>query len=190
MYRAMTFKVLKAGIDLMDEARVSALAASTEIRLQRSGTQLRVTLDGKDVTTSIRRPEVTAAVSAVSAIGSVREVMVREQQKIGKDGGVVLEGRDIGTVVFPDADLKIFMVADVAQRAERRRKELHDAGIDVDAGTLARELAERDRKDSQRNISPLRKADNAIVLDTTTMTIEQQVEAIIGHAEALLRRDR
>jgi cytidylate kinase len=186
MYRAMTFKVLKSGIDLTDEGEVARLASSTEIRLQRSGSQLRVMLDGKDVTTAIRRPEVTAAVSAVSAIRGVRDVMVREQREMGRDGGVVLEGRDIGTVVFPEADLKIFMVADVAQRAERRRIDLHGQGIEVDVAMLAQELLERDRKDTQRNISPLRKADNAFVLDTTNLTIEQQVETIIRHAHTLL----
>ncbi len=185
MYRAMTLKILQSGISPTDAAGIEAVAASTEIRLHREGSRLRVTLDGKDVTQEIRTPAVTAAVSAVSALKSVRDVMVREQRRMGKDGGVVLEGRDIGTVVFPEADVKVYMVAEVARRAQRRQKELRQQGIEIDVGTVTQDLIERDRKDSQRNISPLRKADNAIVLDTTNLTIDEQVERIISHVRSL-----
>ncbi len=185
MYRAMTLKILQRGISPTDEAGIKAVATSTEIRLYREGSRLRVTLDGKDVTQDIRTPAVTAAVSAVSAMKCVRDVMVREQRQMGKDGGVVLEGRDIGTVVFPEADVKVYMVAEVSRRAQRRQKELRQQGIEIDVGTVTHDLMERDRKDSQRNISPLRKAENAIVLDTTNLTIEEQVDRIIRHVRSL-----
>ncbi len=185
MYRAITAKILQRGIAPTDERRIKDLAESTEIRLYRDGSRIRVTVDGKDVTQEIRTPAVTGAVSAVSALKCVRDVMVREQRRMGKDGGVVLEGRDIGTVVFPDADVKVYMVAEVSRRAQRRQKDLRQQGIEVDVDTVTHELLERDRKDSQRNISPLRKAENAIVLDTTNLTIEEQVDTIIRHVRSL-----
>jgi cytidylate kinase len=108
--------------------------------------------------------------------------MVREQRKIGELGGVVVDGRDIGTVVFPNADVKIFMIADVEERARRRQKELKQAGVTVDLSKLVEEIAIRDNKDSGRDISPLRKADDAIVLDTTDLTIDEQVDFIVKKA--------
>lgn len=188
MYRAMTLKVLREGIDIQDRAAISRAANNTTVRLlaQESGTQ-KVLLDGEDVTEAIRRPEVTATVSAVSSIKEVREVMVREQRRMAEQGGIVLEGRDIGTVVFPEADLKIFMVADVRERAFRRKKELESQGHSVPIDQLVAEIMERDEKDSVRDVSPLRKADDAVVLDTSTMTIEQQVDFIVQRAHELIR---
>jgi cytidylate kinase len=188
MYRAMTLKILQEGIDLSDRSAIARVAGNTVIQLERRGTDLRVLLDGADVTAKIRSQAVTRNVSAVSMLKEVRDVMVREQRRMGADGGIVLEGRDIGTVVFPDADLKIFMVAEVVERARRRQIELGREGQDVALEELVRDIAERDRKDSQRDISPLCRADDALILDTSELTIAEQVDFIVERAEELLRQ--
>ena len=188
MYRAMTLKVLENGIDPKDELAVGALADTTIIRLEHSNHSLRVYLDGRDVTDAIRKPEVTRNVSAVSAMKRVREAMVREQRRMGERGGIVLEGRDIGTVVFPNADLKIFMVANVDERAKRRNAELQEKGLSVSLEQLKEEIIERDQKDSLREISPLRKAADAVVIVTSAVTIDEQVDRIVQEAEAILHR--
>lgn len=187
MYRAITLKVLRHNIDLSDEASINNLAKKSSIRLEQNKNQIKVFLDNKDVTNEIRSPEVTCAVSAVSAIPKVRELMVSMQRKMGKDGGVVLEGRDIGTVVFPNADLKIYMIADVKERAQRRQKDLEKIGVQVDLEKLVNEINERDHKDSHRSLSPLKKADDAIVLDTTNLSIEEQVEFIVEKVKDILK---
>jgi cytidylate kinase len=179
MYRAMTVKVLRAGIDPADEAAVGALADGTRITVTTDAGCQGVELDGEDVTDEIRTPEVTRAVSQVSAQRSVRNLMVREQRRLAEGGGAVLEGRDIGSVVLPDADVKIFLVAEPAERAKRRRKELLERGIDVGLDELETEIGERDRLDSTRGISPLRRADDAVEVDTSRLTIPEQVDLII-----------
>jgi cytidylate kinase len=187
MYRAMTLKILSEDVDLDDAESISRVADDTKIELARDGDESRILLDGRDVTSAIRSQTVTKAVSAVSMVKKVREVMVREQRRMGAGGGIVLEGRDIGTVVFPNADLKVFMVADVERRAQRRQKELEQQGVSVSLEELTREIAERDRKDSGRNISPLRRADDAVIVDTSDMTIKEQVEFVVAKAKELLR---
>ena len=186
MYRAMTLKVLTQGIDIRDAEAVEELAEQTEIRLERENGGLKVILDGHDVTKQIRKPEVTKAVSAVSSYEKVRAAMVREQRRMEKEGGIVLEGRDIGTVVFPSAELKIYMVANVEERARRRQEELKAEGISSDVELVAQEIMERDEKDSNRELSPLRKAPDAVVLDTSRMTIEQQVDFIVQKAREII----
>lgn len=188
MYRAMTLKALENNMDLHDEQAVGAMADGTVIRLEHHDHVLRVILDNRDVTEAIRRPEVTRNVSAVSAIKRVREAMVREQRRMGERGGIVLEGRDIGTVVFPDADVKIFMVANLDERAKRRGAELKEKGIAVSLEELKEEIIERDQKDSAREVSPLRKAADAVVIDTSRLTIGEQVDRIVKEAETLLHR--
>lgn len=188
MYRAMTFKVLTQKINLGEEQKISQLAERTEIRLQQIDNLTKVFLDQQDVTNAIRTPEVTAAVSAVSSIKKVRELMVREQRRMGKEGGVVLEGRDIGTVVFPDADLKVFMVADVGKRAQRRQKDLEQQSVFLSLDELRDQITSRDQKDSERDISPLRRAEDAVVLDTSGLTIEQQVNFIVERAKTLIEK--
>ncbi len=187
MYRAMTLKVLEQKIDLEDQTAIGQLARHTKISLVHINNELRVLLDGRDVTRAIRSQQVTKSVSAISMIDAVREVMVREQRRMGTEGGIVLEGRDIGTVVFPNADLKVFMVADVEKRASRRQKDLEKQGVEVSLEDLKQEIIERDRKDSKRNISPLRKADDAIVIDTSDLTVDQQVELIVTKANSVLQ---
>jgi cytidylate kinase len=178
MYRAVTLAVLRSGIDPDDQAAVERLASECTITLARSedGSPT-IYLNGDDVTNTIRSPEVTSTVSLVSSYAGVRERMVAMQQEMGAKGGVVLDGRDIGTVVFPDADVKVFMVADLHARAERRHAELERVGTSVD--TIEAQLAERDRFDSSREVSPLRKADDAVLLDTSGLTIEEQVERVL-----------
>lgn len=188
MYRAMTVKVLEHHLDVRDEESIVALAERTRIELRRHENSLKVFLDNRDVTRAIRSQEVTRAVSAVSAIRKLREVMVREQRRIAKVGGVILEGRDIGTVVFPDADLKIYMKANVEKRAMRRRQELALQSMDIALEDLVSDIRERDRKDSQRDVSPLRIARDAIVIDTSDLTIEEQVDLIINKVEEIQMR--
>jgi cytidylate kinase len=186
MYRAVTLKVLDEQIDISDQAAVEEIAHSCRIGLQSNREGNRVFLDGVDVTGRIRLPQVTNAVSAVSSYPGVREVMVREQRRMAEHTDVVLEGRDIGTVVLQDADLKIFMVANVHERARRRKKDLAENGIDADE--LAQEIELRDMKDSTRKASPLMKAADAIELDTSGLTVEQQVQFIIDRAKNIRRR--
>jgi cytidylate kinase len=178
MYRAVTLAVLRAGIDPDDQEAVERLASECTITLASSDdARPTIQLNGVDVTNTIRTPEVTSNVSLVSSYPGVRERMVSMQQELGAKGGVVLDGRDIGTVVFPDADVKVFMVADLHARAERRHAELERTGTSVN--TIEEQLAERDRFDSSREVSPLRKADDAVMIDTSGLTIEGQVERVL-----------
>ncbi|HVK40662.1 MAG TPA: (d)CMP kinase [Candidatus Kapabacteria bacterium] len=180
MYRAATLAVLRAGIDPSDREAVERIACRTSIRFRRADDgSLDTLLDGEDVSAEIRSPEVTAHVSAVSSYPRIREHLVALQQQMGREGGVVLDGRDIGTVVFPDADVKVFMVADLRARAERRKAELSTQGTDVDLGGLQADLERRDHLDSTRELSPLTKAEDAVEIDTSTMSIEAQVEKVL-----------
>jgi len=190
MYRAMTVKVFDHHIDLNNSKAIASLAGGTQIELKKAGDSLHVFLDGTDVSDRIRTREVTNAVSAVSAIQEVRDVMVREQRRMGKTGGVVLEGRDIGTVVFPDADVKIYMIADIGERALRRQREMVEQDSFVDLDELRIELAKRDAWDSGRNISPLRQAKDAILLDTSKLTIDEQVEFVVQRVNEKLDNER
>ena len=140
-------------------------------------------MDGAEVTEAIRSTEVTANVSRVAAIGAVREAMVAQQRRMGESGGVLMDGRDIGTVVFPNAQLKIFLTASVEERALRRYKELRAKGQDVDLAQLKEDIASRDKQDSERAISPLRQAEDALLLDTSHMNIEQVTAKILQLVE-------
>lgn len=180
MYRAMTLKVLSAGINPYDSGEVIRLAADSVITISDSDGDSGVFLDGENVGGKIRNPEVTRAVSQISTIAAVRELMVKEQRRLASGGGVVLEGRDIGTVVLPDADVKIFLIADETERARRRQKELLEKEIEVPLDDLVNEIHERDRKDSSRHLSPLRRATDAVEVDTSGLTVEDQVEKILN----------
>ena len=186
MYRAMALKVLRNKISEHDSIKVAELAKVTSVRLVSDGTKVKVVLDGIEVSEEIRSPEVTNIVSPVSTVSEVRVLMVKEQRAMGNNGGIVLEGRDIGTIVFPNADLKIFMLANERERVERRKKELEINGVTVKIDDLEKEIVERDRIDSERAVSPLRKAEDAIELDTTKLTIEQQVEFIVVKAKNII----
>ncbi|MCX6143894.1 MAG: (d)CMP kinase [Ignavibacteriales bacterium] len=186
MYRAVTLRALEEKLPLEDADRISALAEKTQLRLEKGDNGVRVFVDGREVTQQVRSAQVTRSVSAVSSYQRVRNVLVREQRRMADGGGVVLEGRDIGTVVLPNADLKIFMIANVPQRVERRKKDLEIAGVDVDSVTLEQEIRERDRLDSTREASPLRKASDAIEVDTSGMSIEEQVDFVVARAKEII----
>lgn len=188
MYRAVTLKVLLLRVDPRDEETVESVARTGKIELKNSAEGLLVFLDGEDVTPQIRSSDVTRNVSLVSSYRGVREAMVRIQRQMGTDGGVVLEGRDIGTVVFPQADLKIFMVANLATRTRRRATEIKSLGGNAQEETLREEIQTRDSLDSTRRESPLSKAPDAIQLDTSDMTVEQQVKFVVRKAREILDR--
>ena len=176
MYRAVTLWALRHGLvsdGNLDEAALVAALGDMHIELRPDGG---VWLDGDEVTGAIRSLEVSELVSHVSSIGAVRQHLVALQRAMGRQGGVVMDGRDIGTVVFPDADLKIFLTADPAVRARRRYDELRAAGVDVSLTEIERNIRQRDHHDQTRDISPLRQAPDAIVLDNSYMTLSEQMQ--------------
>nr|WP_197278824.1 bifunctional pantoate--beta-alanine ligase/(d)CMP kinase [Pseudanabaena sp. 'Roaring Creek'] len=184
MYRSVTLAVLREGIDLRDRDKVQEIAAKSKIQLFANpiaGKPMQVLLNGEDITTEIRTPEVTANVSSIAAQAGVREILVKQQQMIGQTGGVVMEGRDIGTHVFPDAEVKIFLTASAGERAKRRQADLIAQGqVAPDLATLEREIQERDRKDSTRDHSPLVKSEDATLVNTDGLSIEEVVAAIVN----------
>lgn len=189
MYRALTLKVIESGVDPNDENGIVKLAENTRIEILYKNGDFKVFLDGEDVTEKIRTPQVTSFVSLVSAHPRVREKMVEKQRELGKNGGVVMDGRDIGTVVFPKADLKIFMKADVKERAKRRQKEMENQGLHIELDELIKDIEERDKLDSTREVAPLKKAEDAIEIDTTNLTIEEQVELVLNKAYELINKN-
>jgi cytidylate kinase len=176
MYRAFALKALRSGIPLDDSGSLIELSSETTIRLESGGDENRVLLDGEDVTGLIRNQTVTDAASRVSVFPAIRAWMVRLQQQLGADGGVVMEGRDIGTVVFPHADAKIFLDAAPEVRGMRRFDQLGPKPAQQPEEVI-RDLHERDRRDRNRADSPLKPADDAVLLDSTDMTLEQAVAA-------------
>ncbi|WHZ31597.1 (d)CMP kinase [Desemzia incerta] len=175
MYRVLTLQALRHDVDVEDESKLVALLKDTDITFEPDGNQQKVFLNGENVTTDIRQPDVTNAVSAVSAHKGVREELVRRQQVIAEAGGIVMDGRDIGTAVLPDAEVKIFLVASAKERAERRYKENISKGIETPLEVLQKEIEDRDYKDSHREVSPLVQADDAVLLDTTSLSIDEVV---------------
>ncbi len=179
MYRAVTLKVLNQNIPVTDQEAVARIAKDIDIQFEKNNQKTIIYMDGEDVSDAIRTPEVDRQISPVAANPKVREILVKKQQEMGREGGVVLDGRDIGTVVFPNAELKIFMVASVEERAKRRLKDLENQGIQADLEKIKEEIRYRDLQDMKRSYGPLKKADDAIEIDTTDLTIEQQVEKIL-----------
>ncbi|MBQ3459235.1 MAG: (d)CMP kinase [Solobacterium sp.] len=187
MYRCTALKALQSGIALDDEASVCEMLKNTEITLTPDG---KVFLDGKDVSTDIRADEVSMAASDVSKLEKVRADLVARQQEMAKAKGFIMDGRDIGTVVLKDAEVKIYMTASAYARAERRYKQNIEKGIPTsDIETIAKEIAERDYQDMHREHSPLRKADDAIEIDTSDMTIPEVTEAIYQLCEKFLQKE-
>ncbi len=183
MYRAVTLYFLENNIDYENPEAVAEALKDIEIRFERINGQNRTFLNGRDVEHEIREMMVNDHVSPVSAISAVRRAMVAQQQAMGKRRDIVADGRDIGTVVFPDAELKIFLTADADVRTSRRHLELASKGIDADWEDVQRNLLERDRIDSGRADSPLRKADDAVVIDNTLLSEEQQLEKALALAK-------
>jgi len=189
-YRALALKALRHGALLNDEVGLETLAKETHIELQppkpeqeAAGATNGVYLDGTDVTKEIRTPTVAQAASRLATIAGVRRVLVAEQQRVGGGGGIVMEGRDIGTVVFPNAELKIFLDASPEERAERRWKEHQEKGEKMTLAEVFDEVIERDRRDRERKVSPLVRSGNAVLVDNTAMGIEETARLIVMLAE-------
>ena len=190
MYRALALKALRGGTPLDDEGSLAARLGATRIELRELGSA--VELDGRPVTADIRTQEVSEAASRVSVHPGVRREMVARQRELGRSGGVVLDGRDIGTAVFPDAEAKFFVDADARERALRRHAELRATGVDVDLALIEREIRERDHNDSTRSDSPLTRAPDALLIDTTHLGPEAVVERmleVVKRRSALSRQE-
>ena len=179
MYRAVTLAVLEKDISLTHEYTLESFLTSLDLNILYIEKTLMIELDQLDVTDRIRDPEVTAKVSEVSALPAVRKTMVKFQRKLASDKDCIVEGRDIGTVVFPNADLKFYMIADAGIRAERRKKDLLTLGKNKDISELETEIKNRDRKDSTRVHSPLSKAEDSIIIDTSHLDFHEQVNMIV-----------
>lgn len=177
MYRAVAWKMIQEGIPLHDEDAIVRMASNMNIDFA-DGDGSRILVDGMDVSKEIRSPEVTRLSSPVSAIPGVRRILVAKQRSLAADDGVVMEGRDIGTVVLPDAQVKVFLEASIDERARRRYTETIESGGNADYNEIRRSIAERDNRDSTREDSPLCKADDAITINTDSLSIEQVVNAI------------
>jgi len=179
MYRALALKVLSEGIDISNDGALTELIDRTEIDIAETGGKLKVLLDGEDVSEEIRTPEVSQMASKTSALKVVRHWMLLLQRALGQRGNVVAEGRDIGTVVFPDAEVKIYLDASVQERARRRVEELRKAGRQVSLDETLREMGERDKRDSERDLAPLRKANDAIAIDSTSLDAETLAQRVM-----------
>src|SRR5260370_42038444 len=180
MYRAVGWKALRDGVPLDDEGAVAALAAQSRIE----GTDARVAIDDADVTRAIRTPEIDRAAAAVARLPRVRAVLVTRQRQMGAGGAIVMEGRDIGTVVFPDADVKIYLDAAPEERARRRASDPAHSGGPAAVSEVATLLTERDRSDSTRTVSPLYAAPDALVVDTTGKSVEE----VVGNVLRIVKR--
>lgn len=188
MYRAVALAFMRAGAEPTSGAATDLLP-DVRIDIRYDDDAMRVYLNGEDVTEAIRTQSVGTMASRVSQLAAVRDTLVREQRRIAAErvaaeGGVVLDGRDMGTVVFPDADVKIFMVADARVRAKRRRAEYAAQGRDVSLDAVHEEIIERDRQDQTRELSPLQQADDAVELDTTDRSVDEQVDFVVNLAQS------
>lgn len=183
MYRAVTLKAVKEEIPFTHESALTELAkrVSLEFKMMPDGS-LHLFMDGRDVSEGIRTQEVNRGVSAVSAVEGVRKIMVERQRQLGAEGNVVMDGRDIGAKVLPQADLKIYLTASIKERANRRWRELTEKGVSVSKEEIEASLKQRDEMDSKRRIDPLMPAPDSIIIDTTDLEIEEIVEEILGLA--------
>lgn len=185
MYRAIALKIYQSGTELTDKASLTKLLNSTTVTQKNQNGEVHFLLDGNDVTEEIRTPEISLWVGPVSEHALVREYLVNWQREIGKAGGIVADGRDIGTVVFPNADLKVYLIADSHIRAVRRQKELASRGIVQKVEEVEDAIVKRDHRDSTREHSPLRMAGDAIEIDTTHLTVGDQVERVLALVKKL-----
>jgi cytidylate kinase len=184
MYRAVTLAALEKGVDLADGDALGRLAAEADIELrERHGDNVQVLLDGRDVSDEIRTPAVTGASSQVAAHPRVRKELLAKQRELIATGDWVVEGRDIGTVVAPDAAIKVFLTADPGERARRRAEELRRRGIAAEDEDVHRAIEQRDRLDSTRSAAPLRTADDAVTIDTTGLDAGEVIERVAALAE-------
>lgn len=181
MYRALTLKAIRERIGLENEGALVSLASATKIDLEEAGGKLKVYLDGEDVAALIRTPELTNKVRYIARIPGVRQEMVKLQRAIGGRHGAVLEGRDIGTVVFPNADYKFYLDADVEERVRRRHRELMELGQKLDLEDMRKDVVVRDESDMKRSVGALKKASDAILIDTTDLTIDEVVDEMLRY---------
>jgi CMP/dCMP kinase len=183
MYRAIGWKTRHEGIDPSDEKKLADLCQRTEVLIRKDNSDPRVYVDGRDVSNEIRTPEMGMTASAVSKSAAVRARLLMLQRELGNNGGVVMDGRDIGTVVFPDADIKFFLDASAGERGRRRYLELKAKGMDVDLTRITQEIVDRDQQDSSRILAPLKKAEDALLLDTTGMSIDGVLDFMLKVVE-------
>ena len=180
MYRAIGWKAKREGIDPDDEAKLADLCGRTEVTIKKDNSDPRFFVNGIDVTGEIRTPEMGMMASAVSKSPAVRARLLTLQRELGRGGGVVMDGRDIGTVVFPDADVKFYLDASAGERGKRRCLELKAKGMDVDRAQITKEIEERDRQDSGRALAPLKKADDALLIDSSAMSIDDVLDRMLS----------
>jgi cytidylate kinase len=180
MYRSIGWKAKKERLDLDDENAMADLCMRTEVTIKKDNSDPRFSVDGYDVTGEIRTPEMGMLASSVSRSPAVRARLLTLQRELGESGGVVMDGRDIGTVVFPDADRKFFLEASAEERGKRRYRELKEKGMDVDIAQITQEIRDRDHQDRSRSIAPLRKADDALLIDSSLLSIDQVVERMLA----------
>lgn len=182
MYRALALKALRTGVDITNDAALAEMASQTSVKLERShGVNNRVLLDGEDVTAAIREPEVERIVSRVSSAKELRVYMIRAQREMAKVGGVVMDGRDIGSYVLPDADVKFFLTASLAERARRRQEQLSQAGRQIALAELEAEIARRDEMDRNKGEHSLVQTPDAVLVDTTGRSVDDVVAEILSH---------
>jgi cytidylate kinase len=187
MYRSVALRVKEKGISPEDELALNQLASSLHITFITEGEQTRVCCDGEDITSAIRSPEISRLASSISKQKGVREALVQMQREMGKEGGVILEGRDIGTVVFPDADVKFYLDAKSDERVRRRYHEMVKKGVKVDFKETQEELIQRDHNDMHRIHSPLKKANDALFIDSTHRSVEEVVEEMVHMVKAKVK---
>ncbi len=180
MYRALALKAKENGIETNDENGLTKLASELDINFINTDNQTYIFCNGQNITEAIRTPEISMIASEISKSAGVRQEMVKKQRQMGRMGGVVLEGRDIGTVVFPDADVKFYLDADLDERGRRRYKELVEKGQEVDLEQTIKDIMQRDLSDMKRNHSPLRKAEDAILIDSTNLSVEEVIKEMIN----------
>jgi cytidylate kinase len=189
LYRVVGYAAQRDQADLADHAGLAALALRTDIRFMTSGdAEPRVLVDGVDATDAIRTETAGAAASAIAPIPAVRQALLAKQHAFRVPPGLVADGRDMGTIVFPDAAWKVFLTASAAQRAERRYKQLKDKGVSVNLNDLLREILARDARDAERTVAPLKPAEDAVLIDTTDVPVERVVERVLALLPDSFRR--
>ncbi len=187
IYRVLALAAIHHGVDIESEDALVPLAAHLDVQFVAEGELVKVILEGEDVSDTLRTEEVGNTASKVAALPRVREALLRRQRAFSEAPGLVADGRDMGTVVFPGAEVKIFLDASAEERATRRMNQLQKKGLDVNFGSLLSEIQERDYRDRNRAVAPLRPADDALVLDSTELSIEQVLEKVLAHVDAKLK---
>ncbi|PSW66101.1 (d)CMP kinase [Photobacterium leiognathi subsp. mandapamensis] len=187
IYRVLALAAIHHGVDIESEDALVPLAAHLDVQFVAEGELVKVILEGEDVSDTLRTEEVGNTASKVAALPRVREALLRRQRAFSEAPGLVADGRDMGTVVFPGAEVKIFLDASAEERAIRRMNQLQKKGLDVNFGSLLSEIQERDYRDRNRAVAPLRPADDALVLDSTELSIEQVLEKVLAHVDAKLK---